>query len=149
MSRSRPLSLLVLILALGSSAACRWTTDTEIRRERQLGLIQFSHDPLVIQHPETVAVASTFEVTVRTYGNGCVDQGDTEVSLVGAMATVRPYDIFVTHLPPNYACTDDLRLYTHRAELHFEQPGPATITIQGRARPGDSTIVVQRVVHVR
>lgn len=149
MSPSRPLPFLVLILALGSAAGCRLTTDNEIRRERQLGLIQFYHDPLVIQIPETVAVASPFEVTVRTYGGGCIDQGDTEVSLAGAVATVRPYDVFVTYLPPNYACTDDLRLYTHRAQLHFDQPGPATITIQGRVRPGDSTIVAQRVVHVR
>ena len=149
MSLSRSLPLLLLTLALGSSAGCRLIADNEIRRERQLGLIQYYHDPLVVQIPETVAVASPFEVTVRTYGGGCIDQGDTEVSVVGQAAAVRPYDVFVTDLPPNYACTDELRLYTHRAHVRFEQAGPATVTVHGRVRPGDSVMVVQRSVHVR
>ena len=146
---ARSLPSLLLAVTLASSAGCRQFTDNEIRRERQLGLIQFFHDPLVVQVPETVAVASPFEVTVRTYGGGCIDQGDTEMSVAGDAATVRPYDIFVTHLPPNYMCTDDLRLYTHRALIRFEHSGSATVTVQGRARPGDSTIAVQRSVHVR
>lgn len=148
MSFSRSLPFLFLSVTLASSASCRLITD-EIRRERQLGLIQFYHDPLLVQIPETVAVASPFEVTVRTYGGGCIDQGDTEVSVAGDAATIRAYDIFVTYLPPNHACTDDLRFYTHRALIRFEQSGSATVTVQGRIRPGDSTIAVQRTVRVR
>jgi hypothetical protein len=148
MTSSRISPALLFAIALGSSA-CRLATDNEIRRERQPALIWFYHDPVVVQVPETVAVATPFEVTVRTYGGGCIDEGDTEVSVTGRAAVVRPYDIFVTHLPPNYACTSDLRLYTHRASVRFDDAGPATVTIYGRARPGDSTVVVQRSVHVR
>ena len=149
MSLSRPLALLLGTLVLAVSAGCRLLTDNEIRRERQLALIEFYGDPIVIEIPDTVAVGSPFEVTVRTYGGGCIDPGDTEVSVTGQAATVRPYDVFVTHLPPNYACTDDIRLYTHRATVRFDQAGPATVTVHGRVRPGDSAIAVPRSVHVR
>jgi len=149
MSLSRPFLVLLGTLALASSAGCRLFTDNEIRRERQLALIEFYGDPLVVQIPDTAAVATPFEITVRTYGGGCIDQGDTEVSVAGQAASVRPYDVFVTSLPPNYACTSDLRLYTHRALVRFAQVGPATVTVHGRVRPGDSAIAVQRSVHVR
>jgi hypothetical protein len=149
MSLSRPRALLLGTLVLAVSAGCRLHTDNEVRRERQLALIEFYGDPVVLAIPDTVAVGSPFEVTVRTYGGGCIDPGDTEVSLTGQAATVRPYDVFVTDLPPNYVCNDDLRLYTHRATLRFDQRGPATVTVRGRVRPGDSAIAVQRSVHVR
>jgi len=139
---------MLLGLSLEISAGCRLFTENEIRRERQLALIQFHNDPIVVQIPETVSVATNFEVTVRTYGGGCIDQGDTEVRIAGQAATVRPHDVFVTAMPPNYACTAELRLYTHRALLRFEQIGPAIVTVHGRVRPGDTTITVQRSVHV-
>jgi hypothetical protein len=138
-----------LLASLGLSLGCQLFTDNEIRRERQPAILRFYGDPLVLTTPETVAVATPFEVTVRTYGGGCIDQGDTEVSLTRRAAEVRPYDIFVTYLPSNYACTDDLRLYSHRAVLHFEESGPATVTVHGRAQPGDSVLAVQRSVYVR
>jgi len=149
MPLSRPLARLLGTLVLAASAGCRLFTDNDIRRERQLALIEFYGDPLVLQVPDTVAVGSPFEVTVRTYGGGCIDEGDTEVSVAGQAATVRPYDVFVTYLPPNYACTSDLKLYTHRALLRFEQVGPATVTVHGRVRPGDSAVAVHQTVHVR
>ena len=149
MSVSRPRALFLGTLVLAVSAGCRLLTDNEIRRERQLALIEFYGDPIVLEIPDTVAVGSPFEVTVRTYGGGCIDPGDTELSVAGQAATVRPYDVFVTHLPPNYACTSDLRLYTHRAAVRFDQAGPATVTVHGRVRPGDSAIAVQRSVDVR
>ena len=123
--------------------------DDEIRRERRLGWIQFYHDPIAIQVPAEVTRAVDFEVTVRTYGGGCIGQGDTEVSVDGRTAEVRPYDIFVTHLPPNMACTADLRLYTHRATLRFNAAGVATVRIRGRTHPGDGVVVINRPVIVR
>ena len=148
MSVSRSLAVF-LLASLGFSVGCQLFTDNEIRRERQPAILRFYGDPLVLGVPDTVVQATPFEVTVRTYGGGCIDQGDTEVSVTGRSAALRPYDIFVTYLPPNHACTDDLRLYTHRAVLRFEQTGSATVTVHGRARPGDSVIAVQRSVHVQ
>jgi hypothetical protein len=138
-----------LLASLGLGLGCQLFTDNEIRRERQPANLRFYGDPLILTMPETVAVATPFDVTVRTYGGGCIDEGDTEVSLTPRAAEVRPYDIFVTYLPPSYACTDDLRLYSHRAVLRFEEIGPATVTVRGRAQPGDSVIAVQRSVQVQ
>ena len=148
MRLSPPLTM-ALLLALALSAGCRLSTGNEIVRERQLGLIRVHEDPLVVQVPGTVAVGSTFEVTVRTYGDGCIEQGDTEVSVVGRVASVRPYDVFVTDAPASYACTRELRLYTHRASLRFDEVGPATVTIYGRVQPGDTTVAVSRSVQVQ
>ena len=156
MSSARPVIPTIVAIALVATVGCRLFTDNEIRRERQPAILQFYEDPIVIQVPETVAVASEFEVTVRTYGDGCIDQGDTEVSISGRQASVRPYDHFVTHLPPNYACPDILKVYTHRAVLRFDERGLATVTVHGRAltveRPGpsqESTIAVSRSVTVQ
>jgi hypothetical protein len=146
-SRLRPAALVILVA--GTGLACRIFTDNEIRRERQLALVQFYHDPIVVQTPETVSVSSPFDITVRTYGGGCIDQGDTGVTVHGLSADLRPYDHFVTYLPPRHACPDILHLYVHRATLRFDEPGTATVTVHGRVRPGDSTITIQRSVRVQ
>lgn len=148
MRLSPPLTM-TLLLALAVSAGCRLSTGNEVVRERQLGLIRFHEDPLVLQVPGTVAVGSTFDVTVGTYASGCIEQGDTEVSVLGRVASVRPYDVFVTAMPPYYACTRELILYTHRASLRFDEVGPATVTIYGRVQPGDSVVAVSRSVQVQ
>jgi len=90
------------------------------------------------------AFLPSFDVAVRTYGGGCVDQGDTEVTISGADAEVRPFDIFVTRAPDNYVCTDILKLFTHRATLRFTQAGPATVRIRGRNEPGGEIIIIER-----
>ena len=137
-----------VILAAGAALACRTPTENEIRRERQLALLGFYHDPIVVDAPATASVSIPFDITVRTYGGSCIDQGDTEVSVTGLRADIRPYDHFVTHLPPRYACPDILHVYTHRATVRFDQSGTATVTVHGRVRPGDAAIAVQRTVRV-
>jgi hypothetical protein len=149
MSPFRLLRVLPFVLIAGISVGCRSSTENEIQRERQVAVVQFFSDPVAVHVPETVAVGATFEVTVRTFGGGCVGEGDTEVSVTGRNAVVRPYDIFVTDLPSNYACTDDLRWYTHRATIRFAEAGPATVAFQGRVRPGDGSITIQRTVQVQ
>jgi hypothetical protein len=148
MSSSRTFAAFVLA-SFGVSLGCQLFTDNEIRRERQPAILRFYGDPVVLHVPDTVVVATPFQVAVRTYGGGCIDQGDTEVNVTGRAAAVRPYDIFVTYLPPNHACTDDLRLYTHTPVLRIEERGPATVTVHGVAQPGDSVIAVQRAVYVQ
>src|SRR5688572_7031752 len=51
-------------------------------------------------------------------------------------AEVRPFDIFVTRLPRNVACTSELRHFLHRARLRFTSPGLATVRVRGRSHPG-------------
>jgi hypothetical protein len=112
-------------------------------------VIQFYQDPMLIEVPSVVSRGVDFEVAVRTFGGGCVTQGDTEVSIAGRTAEVRPFDIFVTRLPPNGACTNELRYFPHRATLRFAEAGTAVVHIRGRAQPGDDVIVVERLVQVR
>jgi hypothetical protein len=146
---SRLRTLGCVILAAGVGLGCQSPTDNEIQRERQLALLQFYHDPIVVHAPETASVSTPFDITVRTYGDGCIDEGDTEVSVSGLTADIRPFDHFVTYLPARYACPDILHFYTHRAAIQFDQAGIATITVHGRIRPGDGAIAVQRSVHVQ
>jgi hypothetical protein len=137
------------VLAVVALAGCSIITGNEIRRERQLGWIRFHNDPVVVEVPGIVSREVDFDVTVGTYGGGCVDQGDTEVALSGADAEVRPFDIFVVEMPDNYACTDILKRFTHRATLRFTQAGAATVRIRGRAAPDGEVIVVERQVTVQ
>lgn len=146
MRLSRITSGVLLVLA---AVGCELVTDGEIRRERLLAHIRHYHDPAVLEVPDTVAVATPFEVIVRSYGNGCVDQGDTELTVSGRAAEIVPYDHFVTHMPSNYACTDELRTFAHRATVRFDAVGSATVTARGRVLPGDSVIRVQHSVIVR
>jgi hypothetical protein len=137
------------VLAVVALAGCTIITGNRVRRERQLGWIRFHNDPVVVEVPSTVSRGVDFDVTVRTYGGGCVDQGDTEIMLSGPDAEVRPFDIFVVEMPDNYACTDILKRFTHRATLRFTQAGAATVRIRGRAEPGGEIIVVERQVTVQ
>jgi hypothetical protein len=137
------------VLAVAALAGCTIITGNGVRRERQLGWIKLHNDAVVVAVPSTVARGVDFDVTVRTYGGGCVDQGDTEVTLSGADAEVRPFDIFVVEMPGGYGCTDILKLFTHRATLRFTQAGTATVRIRGRAEPGGEIIVVERQVSVQ
>jgi hypothetical protein len=136
-------------LSLGAAAACSLITVDEVRRERQPAVIRFYSDPMFVQIPEVVDRGTDFEVAVRSFGNGCVDQGDTEVSVAGGVGEVRPHDIFVTHMPRNFACPDILRVHLHRATLRFDQSGAATIRVRGRSQPGDTPLVIERTVQVR
>lgn len=129
--------------------ACRAITADEIQRERQLAVIRHYHDQTLVEIPSHVTSGVDFDISVRTFGGGCIAQGDTEISISGRSAEVRPYDVFVTRLPANMACTDDLRFYLHRARLRFAEPGLATVRIRGRERPGDRVVVVEQTVVVR
>jgi hypothetical protein len=150
---------LPLLLAVGALAGCSSNSGAEItgqpivgdeiRRERQLAWIRFYEDPMLVEVPNVVSRGVDLEVAVRTFGGGCISQGDTEVSISGRSAEVRPFDVFVTHLPPNYACTSELRYYLHRATLRFAERGLATVRVRGRAHPGDRVIVVAKLVIVQ
>ena len=150
---------MVALVAPGSLTGCSSTTGNDImsgeipgddvQRERQPAWIRFYQDPMLVEVPNVASRGVDFEVTVRTFGGGCIAQGDTEVTIAATIAEVRPFDVFVTHLPPNYACTSELRHYLHRATLRFMAPGLATVRVRGRAHPGNDMIVVEQPVLVR
>jgi hypothetical protein len=138
----------VTLVAL-TVGACRAITGDDFRRERQLGTIQFHGQPIVVQVPNTVSRGIDFEVVVTTYGGGCVGQGDTQVTTSATGVEIRPFDIFITEMPDNYACTDILKTFPHRATLRFTEAGSVTVRIHGREEPGGDMVVVARQVTVQ
>jgi hypothetical protein len=138
---------LVLVFAAVAFSACALSGGSS---ERQLAVIDFGggSDTVVFVVPDTVLKSTPFEVTVRTYGGGCVKQGDTEVSLTANVAEVRPFDSFPVG---RQSCTLILRLFTHRATLQFNAAGSSTVRVRGRRQAGnaDTIVVRERSVVVR
>ena len=118
-------------------------------QERRVGTIEHYRDPVRVEAPASVAVGETFEVRVTTYGGGCIAQGDTEVAVGDLRAVVTPYDWETVSMPRNFACTSELRFYTHTAALRFDRAGTATVAVRGRERPGDRVFTVERRITVR
>ena len=78
------------------------------------------------QIPDTMTAGVPSEITFWTSGGICVQGGDTEVDITGDLALVTPYDFLtnggVCGLLP-------LRLFEHRANVVFDEPGTAEIVI--------------------
>lgn len=47
-------------------------------------------------------------------------------------------------LPPNTACTSELRIYEHAVALRFTESGNARVLVTGLRRPGDTPYTVER-----
>lgn len=95
----------------------------------------------------------TVRVAVASYGGGCHSKGETEVSVVGMVGEVTPWDYTA---PPGTPCTQPLLSFDHVATLEFAQAGTATIRIRGidasRRHAGNLTgevIVVERQVQLQ
>ena len=145
MMKSTRLLACLSVAVMGCSA----TAPARPRSERQPAYIRFFAEPSFIDTPDAVNAATPFTVTVRTFGGGCIDQGDTQSSIVGSTVEVRPFDIFATNLPSNYACPDILRYYAHSVSIRLDQRGSATIRVIGRVAPGDTITTFERAIVVR
>ena len=137
-----------LAAALG---ACESVADPETPDEldglvREPSLLAGAVDsPNRIELADTVAVNTPVPIVVPTGGGGCIRQGDTESTVSGLTADVRPYDYF----PPRSAdvvCTADFRVLRHTATLQFSQRGTATVRVHGRLSPDRPTVVTRSVV---
>ena len=101
----RRTSLLLIVLA--ATAACDIVNPDRKRTEREPAYIRYAGVPPLLQTPDTVTARIPFVVTVRTIGGGCIDPGDTQVTVLGSVIEVRPFDVFTTHLPQR--CPPDAR----------------------------------------
>ena len=108
-------------------------------------MIAFLGDPVVITVPDTVFVGQSFSVLVRTYGDGCVSQGGTEVQAVSLSIDITPYDV---HSGARI-CTDILNMFDHTATLTVTHTGTAQIRFHGRQLPEDLPISELRQVVVK
>ena len=119
--------------------------DTELR----LGVIESFGDPVEITVPGSVVAGTPFEITVNTYGNGCVGLGETRVTVTGLTAEIEPFDWVFTP-PPGAACTDQLIRFSHVATVEFVEKGTATLRVRGsRGEPGGKVLEVERSIAVR
>jgi hypothetical protein len=114
------------------------------KEEERVGVIEFYDDPVVIIVPEAASVGEPFEVSVRTFGSGCMSQGRTEVKAAGLSVRVTPYDIHSGH---DY-CPDILRVFEHRAIVTVTEAGAAEIIVRGLAKPGDTLVSFTHTVAV-
>lgn len=125
------------------------TSPDGVVSERRIGTIEHYGDPVRIEIPSSVQRGEGFTVKVRTYGGGCIGKGDTAVQVERRSAVVTPYDWEVVKLPPNWACTMELRVYEHTATLRFEEAGTAEVTIRGRRKPSGEVLQIRKTLEVR
>ncbi len=135
--------LLSVLILLWSVSSCHDPLGPE--KGRQIGVIAFYHDPVVITVPDTVVAGRSFSVSVRTYGGGCVGQEDTEVWSTGLSIDITPYDV---HSGARI-CTDILKAFDHTATLTVMEPGTAQIRFHGRQLPDDVPISEVRELVVK
>lgn len=104
----------------------------------------FGH-PAGVQVPDTVRVGVPFEVSVRTYGGGCITFGRTSVEYTAGAIHIRPYD--VDSLAD--VCNDELIPFDHTAEVTVDSPGTWVVRFYGRDVPPDSVMVIEHSLHAR
>jgi len=133
----------LFVMVLTSVSGCDDFLSSD--NDRRLGVIVFYDDPVVITVPDTVFVGQPFSVSVRTYGNGCLSQGNTKVRTEGLSVDVTPYDIHNgTEL-----CIDILNKFDHTASVTLTEPGTAEIRFHGKQLPENTRITEVREVVLR
>lgn len=117
----------------------------ELQDEELPGRLSLSGFPAVVQAPDSVAVSVPFEVSVRTYGGGCISLGRTHVAYSPGVITIRPYD----HHSGASVCNDDISFLEHKVNVTAGGPGMWRISVHGRGLPADTTVVIKRSVYAR
>ena len=140
--------LVALLAGVAAVASCTATAPNEVEAIHGPALLVFYGDTTTVTMPASVQVGEPVSVTVTAFGGGCIGDGETDVTVSGLEAEVRPYRNERVRLPPNTGCTMELRLYTHTAVLTFAQPGEAQVRVVGLARPGDTPYTVVRSLTV-
>jgi hypothetical protein len=116
--------------------------------ERRAGIIQsrYLRAP-ALTAPDTVTAGTPFLATVTTFGfSGCWTEDRTEVTALASEAVIRPFDR-VSDGP----CTQMTVTLPRSVQLRFDQPGTASIVVQGLRDDGADAepAQVQRTVVVR
>ena len=140
--RSMPLvSLATFWLVAACTAAGPDDSSLLKAAERGPALLAFYGDTAVVQLAATVRVGEVTTLRFTSFGGGCIRRDETEVTVSGLRADIRPRR---SELPPNTVCTAELRIDQNVAELRFSESGRARVRIVGLARPGDRPFVLER-----
>jgi hypothetical protein len=124
--------LLVAAMLLSLAGCADPFAEDEWRR--RIGVIDVGgSQPGTLQLPDTVAIATTFTVTVRTYGSSTCTRADgARVEVEGLVAEITPYD----RVLEEGVCTDDLAPFPRVVALRFDEPGEALVRVVGRSISG-------------
>lgn len=111
------------------------------------GILEFHGESRnVVSAPDTVTADEPFDVTVRTYGGGCDQKGETRVERADGVVVITPIDVFTEGR--DVVCPSILRRFEHTAQVSFEAPGTGEVRVRGRRVPPDEEIVRVRAVVV-
>jgi hypothetical protein len=109
--------------------------------------IAFYGDTIVATVPDSARVGVPFLVQVRSFGDGCTQQDQMGIAVVGRRVDVRP---LVREPGPasQVACPAILLTFTHSAPVTVMEAGTATVIVHGRSEPGASSVSVTRTVRI-
>jgi hypothetical protein len=118
--------------------------------ERVFGTIAYYGEPAQVEVPGSVRQGQPFTMSVTTYGNSCVEKGETKVEVEALRAEVRPYD-YDTSSFNGGGCDMELRAHKHMVTLSFEETGTAEVVLYGlkEGAGGVTQTSVTRTVEVR
>ncbi len=135
-------------LLAGCSAA--GPDDAPFLRDSDRGpaVLAFYGDTTTIELAASTRVGEATTVRFTSFGGGCIRRDTTVAEVSGLSAEVRPYRLEPVELPPNTACTSELRLDQNVVHLRFVESGRALVRIVGLSRPGDQPFVIERELQV-
>ena len=116
--------------------------------DRGPAVLAFYGDTSAVELPASTRVGQPTAVRFTSFAGGCTGKDSTEADVAGLTAEVRAYRREPLRLPPNTACTADLRLDHNVVEVRFAKAGRARVRIVGLARPGDRRFVLERDIEV-
>jgi len=116
--------------------------------DRGPAVLAFYGDTTSVELAASTRVGEATAVRFTSFGGGCIRRDTTVAEVSGLSAEVRPYRLEPTELPPNTACTSELRLDQNAVQLRFVEPGRARVRIVGLARPGDQPFVIEKELQV-
>jgi hypothetical protein len=97
--------------------------------------------------PSVAHAGQPFQVTVTTYGGGCISEDTTVVAAEAHSADIVPFQRWYQPRQ-NEGCTMELRINKRQVALTFAQPGVAVVRVYGRGQPDGSLMTVVREVSV-
>lgn len=144
----RVLALGILLWAPACSAAGPDDTALLLQGERGPALLAFYGDTSAVDLQTSARVGELVILRFTSFGGGCISPDATEVEISGLHAAVLPYRREPTELPPNTACTGELRVDRHDVQLRFDRPGRAWVRIVGLARPEERSFAIERELQI-
>lgn len=117
-----------------------------LRRERFPAIISLGGSAVEVTSRDTVVIGTPLMLRVASFGSsGCVTVGETDVTVRGLNAEVRPYRYEIV----GGGCQAIVLTLEHVVTLQFGDTGTATIRVVGNALPGDKAgATITRAVRV-